>query len=125
MRCRHHRQRAILSALTAGLADGLDDQSVVDPRRRWVADERAAISAAAEASCNAAARKHPLDPVWVSHCIDRAKDARCIVINEYTLFPDHCRFEFPDLYFDRAPRPASAGDPAQRSEPSSHVRTVR
>ena len=85
--------------MTAGLADGLDDQSVVDPRRRWVADERAAISAAAEASCNAAARKHPLDPVWVSHCIDRAKDARCIVINEYTLFPDHCRFEFPDLYF--------------------------
>src|SRR5262245_23567545 len=90
---------AILSALTAGLEDGLDDQSVVDSRRRWVADERAALEAAAEASRHAAARKHPLDPVWVSHCIDRAKDPRCIVINEYTLFPEHCHFEFPDLYF--------------------------
>ena len=41
----------------------------------------------------------PPDPVWVSHCIGRAKDPRCIVINEYTLFPEHCTFEFPDLYF--------------------------
>jgi acetolactate synthase-1/2/3 large subunit len=90
---------AILSALTTGLEDGLDNQSVVDPRRRSVADERAALSAAGEATRNAAARKHPLDPVWVSHCIDRAKDPRCIVINEYTLFPEHCHFELPDLYF--------------------------
>jgi acetolactate synthase-1/2/3 large subunit len=35
----------------------------------------------------------------VSHCIDRAKDPRSIVINEYTLFPEYCSFEFPDLYF--------------------------
>src|SRR5262245_1229177 len=90
---------AILSALTANLEDGLDIESAVAPRRRWVADERAALAAAGEASRNAAARKHPLDPVWASHCIDRAKDPRCIVINEYTLFPEHCHFEFPDLYF--------------------------
>jgi acetolactate synthase-1/2/3 large subunit len=89
----------ILSALTTGLEDGLDIESVVAPRRRWVADERAALDTAAEAARNAAARKHPLDPVWVSHCIDRAKDPHCIVINEYTLFPEHCSFEFPDLYF--------------------------
>ena len=37
--------------------------------------------------------KQPLDPAWVSHCIDRAKDPRCIVVNEYTLFPEHCSFE--------------------------------
>jgi acetolactate synthase-1/2/3 large subunit len=37
--------------------------------------------------------------VWVSHCIDRAKGPHCIVINEYTLFPEYCSFEFPDLYF--------------------------
>jgi acetolactate synthase-1/2/3 large subunit len=90
---------AILSALTTGLEEGLDVETVVASRRRWVADERAALAAAGEASRNAAARKHPLDPVWVSHCIDRAKDPHCIAINEYTLFPEHCRFEFPDLYF--------------------------
>jgi acetolactate synthase-1/2/3 large subunit len=90
---------AILLALTTELGSGVDNQSVVDSRRRWVADERATMDTAREAARNAAARKHPLDPVWVSHCIDRAKDPRCIVINEYTLFPEHCRFEFPDLYF--------------------------
>src|SRR5262249_23331166 len=41
----------------------------------------------------------PLDPAWVSHCIDRAKHAHSIVINEYTLFPEYCSFEAPDLYF--------------------------
>jgi Thiamine pyrophosphate-requiring enzymes [acetolactate synthase, pyruvate dehydrogenase (cytochrome), glyoxylate carboligase, phosphonopyruvate decarboxylase] len=35
----------------------------------------------------------------VSHCIDRAKDPHSIVINEYTLFLEHCSFESPDLYF--------------------------
>src|SRR5262249_27578298 len=35
----------------------------------------------------------------VSHCIDRAKDPRCIVISEYTLFAEQCSFEAPDLYF--------------------------
>src|SRR5262249_20978120 len=79
---------AILSALTTELGNGVDDQSVVDSRRRCVADERATMDTAREATRNAAARKHPLDPVWVSHCIDRAKDPRCIVINEYTLFPE-------------------------------------
>ena len=29
----------------------------------------------------------------------RAKAPNAIVINEYTLFPEHCRFELPDLYF--------------------------
>jgi acetolactate synthase-1/2/3 large subunit len=37
--------------------------------------------------------------VWVSHCIGRAKDPQAMVINEYTLFPEHCSFEEPDLYF--------------------------
>jgi acetolactate synthase-1/2/3 large subunit len=41
--------------------------------------------------------------------IDRAKDPRTIVINEYTLFPEHCASESADLYFDRAPRPAWVG----------------
>jgi len=33
------------------------------------------------------------------HCVDRAKDPHCIVINEYTLFLEQCTFELPDLYF--------------------------
>src|SRR5271166_5032472 len=38
-------------------------------------------------------------PARVSHCIDRTKGPDAIVINEYTLFPEHCSFELPDLYF--------------------------
>ena len=89
---------AILSALAPRLEDGIDAESVA-LRRRWVEDERARLTAAWRSTLDAAARKTPPDPAWVSHCIDRAKDPHCIVINEYTLFPEHCAFELPDLYF--------------------------
>jgi acetolactate synthase I/II/III large subunit len=90
--------RATLSALTRALENG-DTAETVTPRRHWIADERATLTAAWKTALDAAARRAPLDPAWVSHCIDRAKDPRCIVINEYTLFPEYCTFEFPDLYF--------------------------
>jgi acetolactate synthase-1/2/3 large subunit len=89
---------ATLSALTAALESATDAESVAS-RRRWIADERAALTAGWKAAVDAAARKNPPDPVWVSHCIDRAKEPHCIVINEYTLFPEYCRFDAPDLYF--------------------------
>jgi acetolactate synthase I/II/III large subunit len=89
---------ATLSALTAVLEDSVDAESIAR-RRRWVKDEREVLTAARKAALDAAARKTPPDPAWVSHCIDRAKDPHCIVINEYTLFLEHCGFEFADLYF--------------------------
>jgi acetolactate synthase-1/2/3 large subunit len=89
---------ATLSALTAALEEGCAAEAVA-LRRGWIADERATLTAAWKTALDAAARRTPLDPAWVSHCIDRAKDPRCIVINEYTLFPEYCTFEFPDLYF--------------------------
>jgi acetolactate synthase I/II/III large subunit len=89
---------ATLTALTAALADALDEGSIA-LRRRWVKDEREALTAVWKTALDAAARKTPLDPAWVSHCVDRAKDPHCIVTNEYTLFLEQCTFEFPDLYF--------------------------
>src|SRR6516225_4015210 len=89
---------ATLAALTATLAEGLDHQSI-PLRRRWIKDEREALTASWKTALEAAARKTPLDPAWVSHCVDRAKDPHCIVINEYTLFLEQCTFELPDLYF--------------------------
>jgi acetolactate synthase-1/2/3 large subunit len=89
---------AILSALTAAL-DAARNAEAVAQRRRWVKEERAALTAGWKAAHDVAKGKSPPDPAWVSHCIDRAKDPRCIVINEYTLFPEHCSFEAPDLYF--------------------------
>jgi acetolactate synthase I/II/III large subunit len=89
---------AALSALTAALADKIDAAAVAHRRRR-VMDERAALTAGWKAARDAGARKRPLDPAWVSHCIGQAKGPHTIVINEYTLFPEHCAFEEPDLYF--------------------------
>src|SRR5262252_9014193 len=89
---------AALSALTVALAHESDEQ-VIAQRRRWVADERATVTAGWQAALDAAANKSPPDPAWVSHCIERAKAPQTIVINEYTLFAEHCRFDEPDLYF--------------------------
>ena len=89
---------AILSALTAAL-DATRDADAVAQRRRWVRDERTALTAGWKAARDAAKDRSPPDPAWVSYCIDHTKDPRCIVLNEYTLFPEHCSFEAPDLYF--------------------------
>jgi acetolactate synthase I/II/III large subunit len=89
---------ATLSALSAAL-DGDVEADLIASRRRWVADERAELTAAWKGALDAAARRSPSDPAWVSHCIGRAKDPQAMVINEYTLFPEHCSFEGPDLYF--------------------------
>jgi acetolactate synthase-1/2/3 large subunit len=89
---------AIMSALSAALGDSVDAGSVAQ-RQRWIKQEREARLAAWKTALDAGARKMPLDPAWVSHCIERAKDPHSIVINEYTLFLEHCSFEFPDLYF--------------------------
>jgi acetolactate synthase I/II/III large subunit len=89
---------AIISALSAALEDSVDAASVAR-RQRWIRQEREARLGAWKAARDAGARKMPLDPAWVSHCIERAKDPHSIVINEYTLFLEHCSFEFPDLYF--------------------------
>ncbi len=89
---------AIISALRAALEDSVDADTIAR-RRHLISKEHEALTATRKTALDAAARKMPLDPAWVSHCIDRAKDARSIVINEYTLFPEYCSFEAPDLYF--------------------------
>ena len=58
-----------------------------------------ALIASRKAAVAGAMHRTPPHPVWVSHCIGAAKDESCIVINEYTLFPEHCAFEAADLYF--------------------------
>jgi acetolactate synthase-1/2/3 large subunit len=89
---------AALSALSDVLADTADAK-LIEQRRQRIADERAALAADWNAALAAAAQKRPPDPAWVSHCIDRAKDPNAIVINEYTLFLEHCSFAAPNLYF--------------------------
>jgi acetolactate synthase I/II/III large subunit len=90
------------SAALAGLSAALEPTvraDAVAQRKHWIAEERAALAARVKAAAEAGAHKSPLDPAWVSHCIGRARDPRSIVVNEYTLFAEHCTFDDPDLYF--------------------------
>ena len=89
---------ATLGVLTQALSDQFD-ASVLAGRRSWIEDERATITNTRKAALATAVHKIPLDPMWVSHCIGAAKEESCIVINEYTLSPEYCAFESPDLYF--------------------------
>jgi len=89
---------ATLAALTQALSDQLDGAALME-RQRWIEDERAAMINGRKAAVDEAKHKTPSDPVWVSHCIGSAKEENCIVVNEYTLFPEYCAFEAPDLYF--------------------------
>ena len=115
---------ATLSALTTALEGGLDAEAVAQ-RRRWIKDERTVLTAGWKAALDAAAGRNPPDPAWVSHCIGRAKDPRCIVLNEYTLFPEHCTFESPDLYFGSSSASGLGWAPGAALVPSWRVRTAR
>ena len=44
----------------------------------------------------------PLDPLWVSHCIDEIKDDDTIVVNEYDLVPTQVAFSRPGTFFGTA-----------------------
>ncbi|MGC9197143.1 MAG: thiamine pyrophosphate-requiring protein [Syntrophobacteraceae bacterium] len=41
----------------------------------------------------------PLDPVWVSHCIDAIKDEQTVLVNEYDLVLSQVELERPGSYF--------------------------
>ncbi len=89
---------AALSALTAAL-ENKQAIEAAELRRGWIKKERVALVASWKAALESASHKYPPDPAWVSHCIEQAKDPHCILVNEYTLFVEHCSFEAPDLYF--------------------------
>jgi acetolactate synthase-1/2/3 large subunit len=45
----------------------------------------------------------PLDPQWISHCIDAIKDDNTIVVNEYDLVPTQATFTQPGTIFGNSP----------------------
>jgi acetolactate synthase-1/2/3 large subunit len=89
---------AILDALSSALDGRMDDERLTG-RRAATARPRTALTSEWEAVRNAAARQAPIHPAWASRCLDRAKDANAIVVNEYTLLLEHCGFEHADSYF--------------------------
>ncbi len=92
-------------ALSA-LADALERHAAepaVERRRAWLADAVDAQRAAWRKTAAAAASLRPIDMAWASACIARAKPADAILVNEYTLMPEHCGATLPGSYFAASP----------------------
>ena len=49
----------------------------------------------------------PLDPLWVSHCINEIKGDDSIVVNEYDLVPTQVDFQQPGTIFGNSPAAGS------------------
>jgi acetolactate synthase I/II/III large subunit len=49
------------------------------------------------------AGQRPIHMAWASACIARAKPEDAILVNEYTLMPEHCGSNLPGSYFGSSP----------------------
>ncbi|MGH7159453.1 MAG: thiamine pyrophosphate-requiring protein [Acetobacteraceae bacterium] len=87
-----------LGALEARLA-GCIDAARVAARGERVARRRAERRAASSRLEHEVKDARPIHPAWLSHCIAEAKGDDAIVVNEYTLLPQHCGCTRPGSYF--------------------------
>lgn len=90
--------RATLAGLHAALEARTQDDAVARRRSR-IGGQQDDLAARRARSLDKARTQVPIHPDWVSHCIDRVKPENTVVVNEYTLRLDFCRFEEPDSYF--------------------------
>jgi acetolactate synthase I/II/III large subunit len=88
------------------LAAALDrhvDAAAVAARRARVAGLAQGQRAGWQKTREAAADLRPIDMAWASACIARAKPEDAILVNEYTLMPEHCGANLPGSYFGSSP----------------------
>jgi len=89
---------AIVAALTEAVS-ARQSAALLGRRRAWVEARRAVLHGEWDAAREATAGRMPIDLVWLSHCLNGAKDPDTIVINEYSLALEHCRFERAECFF--------------------------
>jgi acetolactate synthase-1/2/3 large subunit len=84
------------------LAEAMDrctDGSVVQERRRRLAGQREKLLTEWQKTRESAAGMRPIHMAWASACIARVKPDDAIIVNEYTLMPEHCGSSLPGSYF--------------------------
>jgi acetolactate synthase-1/2/3 large subunit len=94
--------RLVLPALGAALKP-LADKSAIEARRQRLAEQREAMLAGWRKSRDEAKTVQPLSPVWVSACLAEARDPEGVIVNEYTLLPEHCPSTRPGSFFGSSP----------------------
>ncbi len=93
---------AALPALAAAL-DRQGAESAAADRRKRIVERREALHAGWRKTQEAAANLPPIDMAWASACIARAKPEDAVLVNEYTLMPEHCGPTRPGSYFGSSP----------------------
>lgn len=86
---------ALLGDLTADMESRTAD---LPARQAWANEARIKLVDTRASNLAAARAMHPIHPAWVSHCLEQVK-GDAILVNEYTLMPDHCGFSEPGSYF--------------------------
>ena len=89
---------AALPELGAALDRYVSD-AVIAERRRQIASSRDALVAGWQKSREAAANLRPIHMAWASGCIAQVKTEDTILVNEYTLMPEHCGSTRAGSYF--------------------------
>jgi acetolactate synthase-1/2/3 large subunit len=77
--------------------------TTIETRRRRVAERRESQQAAWRKMREGAATQQPLSPVHVSACLAAARDPDGVIVNEYTLLPQHCPSTRPGSFFGSSP----------------------
>jgi acetolactate synthase I/II/III large subunit len=84
------------------LAEALDrhaTKTAVSDRQRRVAERREKLVAGWQKSRVSVAGLRPIHMAWASACIAGVKPEDAMLVNEYTLMPEHCGSNQPGSYF--------------------------
>ena len=94
--------RLVLPRLEAALAP-LVTGSAIAERRDRLAARREAMQAGWAKQREETRDLKPLSPIRVSACLAEARDPGSILVNEYTLLPEHCPSTRPGGFFGSSP----------------------
>jgi acetolactate synthase-1/2/3 large subunit len=94
--------RLVLPRLDAALAS-LADPTEIGMRQQQLGQQREAQRTGWRKAREEATELRPISPVWVSACLDEARDPASILVNEYTLLPEHCPSIRPGSFFGSSP----------------------
>ncbi|HVH78974.1 MAG TPA: thiamine pyrophosphate-requiring protein, partial [Stellaceae bacterium] len=92
--------RLALPKLGAAMRVG---DGMVAERRQALAERRRAQRAGWQKQREEMANQSPIHPAWISHCLREARADSSILVNEYTLLPEHCPSTEPGSYFGSSP----------------------
>jgi acetolactate synthase-1/2/3 large subunit len=90
------------AAALSQLGDALDHYvgaSAVSERHRRLTEKREQLVAGWQKTRESVASMRPIHMAWASACIAAVKPEDAILVNDYTLMPEHCGSDRPGSYF--------------------------